>query len=107
MGDSALLESGSKVGERFVLGDTWSLAAARNSIVAGYVHPKDSKSLPNTGRMAALVAVHGVPAHETGKPGDAQLLHAVAMQLARHVVAAQPSFISTQSVPPDVVTRER
>lgn len=102
--ETALLESGSRVGERLVLGQVWSLRAPPHSLLAGYVHPKDATGLPNTGRMAALIGIQALPLQVSC---DAERLHAVAMQLARHIVAAQPQFISIQSVPADVVQREK
>jgi len=100
---AALLETGSIVGERFVLGQVSSLPAPEGCIVGGYVHPKDTSSLPNTGRMAALVAVRPVG----GQGAPEERLREVAGRLARHIVAAQPRYASIQSVPANVLAKER
>eukprot|EP00929_Paragymnodinium_shiwhaense_P063189 TRINITY_DN31582_c0_g1_i1.p1 TRINITY_DN31582_c0_g1~~TRINITY_DN31582_c0_g1_i1.p1 ORF type:complete len:367 (-),score=103.16 TRINITY_DN31582_c0_g1_i1:188-1288(-) len=96
----ALLELGSVVGERLVLGNAWLLQAAEGCALAGYVHPKSAGDLTGTGRMAALVAVKGSPTTEAEK------LNIVANKLARHIVASQPKFLSVDSVPQEVVDKE-
>jgi len=98
----ALLHVGSVLGEKLVLGECWRLSAPEDGVVAGYVHPKFADGQPNTGRMGALVSVKAL-----GGKADAQGLKAVANQLARHIVAGQPRFISIESVPADVLNKEK
>jgi len=100
----ALLELGSVLGERLVLGDAKCLVAPEAGVIGGYVHPKMADGLANTGRMAALVALRPLPA---SAPCDADRLRAIVAQLARHVVAAQPRFLSVASISADVVEKER
>lgn len=101
---AALLELGSVVGERFVLGEVLCLPAPAGGVVAGYVHPKQADGVANTGRMGALVAIQPLP---PTAPCDAERLRSVAAQLARHVAAAQPRFVSIPSIPAEVLHRER
>lgn len=100
---AALLELGSVLGERLVLGQAQHLEAPAGGAIAGYVHPKQADGLPGTGRMAALVALKPVPADGC----DLERLRAGAAKLARHVVASQPSYLSIASVPAAVLQRER
>lgn len=104
--ESALLELGSVLGERLVLGQSEQLGKtlSAESIVAGYAHPKHAGALLGTGRMAALVSLNASPS-----PGDEQKvgIASMASQLARHVVASRPQFVSVESVPADVLEKER
>jgi len=100
---AALLELGSVLGERLVLGQAQHLQAPPGGAVAGYVHPKQADGLPGTGRMAALVALRPVPAEGC----EPERLRASAAKLARHVVAAQPRYVSIASVPAATLQRER
>lgn len=96
-----LLEVSSVLGEKLVLGQSHCLSG---SLVAGYAHPKHTDALAGTGRMAAIVALRSTPS-ELRDGTDA--LTAMAAKLARHIVAAQPRFVSIDSVPTEVLTRER
>lgn len=100
--DAALLELGSVVGERLVVGKAHHLAAPSGGVVAGYAHPKQADGLPGTGRIAALVALKPEPAESC----DLDRLHEMAGQLARHVAAAQPRFLNAASIPEDVRQKE-
>lgn len=100
--EGALLELGSVLGERLVLGQSHALVAT-GGVVAGYAHPKHAGALPGTGKMAALISLRPLPA---GTEVAADLAR-VAAQLARHIVAMQPRFVSSKSVPPEVLERER
>jgi len=100
---TALLERGSVLGEKLVLGQAFRLAAPDGGgIVAGYVHPKFADGQANTGRMGSLVAIRPL-----GGTADAEGLRAVAALLARHIVAAQPRYVSIASVPVEVLQKER
>mmetsp|Transcript_51811 Transcript_51811/g.160699 ORF Transcript_51811/g.160699 Transcript_51811/m.160699 type:complete len:357 (-) Transcript_51811:60-1130(-) len=100
---AALLELGSVLGERLVLGQAQHLQAPAGGVVAGYVHPKQADGLPGTGRMAALVAMQPAPAEGC----DLERLHASASKLARHIVAVQPRYLTVASVPAAELQRER
>merc|ERR1719502_1928323 len=80
--EAALLELGSVLGERLVLGQTHHLAAVDGGVVAGYAHPKHAGAAAGTGRMAALVSLRASPSGAD--------LTGIASQLARHIVALQP-----------------
>jgi len=99
----ALLELGSVLGEKLLLGDVHCLAAPPGGVVAGYVHPKQADGMPGTGRMAALVSLQPSPSEGC----DMQRLQATAVHLARHIVAAQPQFLSIASVPAETLRKER
>jgi len=100
--EAALLELGSILGERLVLGPSHELVST-GGVVAGYAHPKHAGALPGTGRMAALISLRPSPA---GAEAAADLAR-TASQLARHIVAMQPRFVSVDSVPPNVLEKER
>jgi len=96
-----LLEVSSVLGEKLVLGQSHCLSG---TLVAGYAHPKHADALTGTGRMAAIVAIRSTPSEP---PNGADPLAAMAAKLARHIVAAQPRFVSIASVPAEVLTREQ
>jgi len=100
--DAALLELGSVVGERLIVGQVQHLAVPLGGVIAGYAHPKQADGLSGTGRIAALVALKPEPAEDC----DLGRLNEVAGQLARHVVAAQPRFLSAACIPEDVRQKE-
>lgn len=94
----ALLELGSVLGERLHLGKAARLEA-KDGVVAAYVHPKFADSAPGTGKIAALVALRAV--------GGSPDLNDLAQQLARHIVAVQPSFLSIDAIPKEVLEKEQ
>mmetsp|Transcript_36590 Transcript_36590/g.80133 ORF Transcript_36590/g.80133 Transcript_36590/m.80133 type:complete len:346 (-) Transcript_36590:65-1102(-) len=98
---TALLELGSVLGERILLQPVRHLAAPEGGVLAGYMHPKQADGLPGTGKAAALVALR--PAER----GDEERLRLTAAQLARHIVAMQPRFVSIASVPKEVLEKEQ
>jgi elongation factor Ts len=102
---AALLELGSVLGERLVLGQSRLLEASPSSggVVAGYAHPKHVGAVAGTGRMAALVSLR--PSPNNAEVVDA--LTQIASQMARHIVASQPLFVSVDSIGPDVLEKER
>jgi elongation factor Ts len=99
---AALLELGSVLGERLLLSSSRAIAARPGGVVAGYAHRKQADSLLGTGRMAALVSV--LP---EGGAVDTERLHSTALQLARHIVAAQPRYVDRAAIPCDVLANER
>jgi len=98
----ALLELGSVLGEKLVLGDVHVLSPPPGGIVAGYVHPKSVDSMPGTGRMAGLVALRSPDG-----PGTPDAFKTTAGRLARHIVAAQPRFLNIDSIPAETLRKER
>jgi len=98
---TALLEVGSVLGERLVLGSSACLAAPPGGVIASYVHPKQADGLIGTGKLAALVSMR-----PDGDSVNTERLQAVATQIARHTVAMQPRFVSVESIPADLLTKE-
>mmetsp|Transcript_36662 Transcript_36662/g.56837 ORF Transcript_36662/g.56837 Transcript_36662/m.56837 type:complete len:367 (+) Transcript_36662:56-1156(+) len=101
--EKALLEIGSVLGERLVLGQSQHLEIKPDTgVVAGYVH-KQAGAVSGTGRMAALVSL--IPS--AMENGTAPKLTAIASQLARHIVASRPRFVKVEDVPAEVLEKER
>lgn len=99
---AALMELGSVLGERMQLSSSRSLIARPDGVVAGYAHRKQVDSHLGTGRMAALVSVS-----PEGGAVDSERLRATALQIARHIVAAQPRFVDRAAIPCEVLANER
>lgn len=100
--EAAVTALSTVVGEKLSLGRIVFLQPPVGGVVAGYVHPS-AKAMPGNGKMAAVLALRGVP-----EPQDAdKSLGPLARKLARHVVATQPRFLSPESVPAEVAQRER
>jgi elongation factor Ts len=83
------------------VGENMSLRRAKvlevkHGVVASYVH---SAVAPGLGRIGVLVALEST--------GDAAKLAEVGKQLAMHVAAADPQFVTIASVDPAAVARER
>merc|ERR1712070_317954 len=72
-------------------------------VISGYAHPKHVDAVAGTGRMAALVSLRPTPSTMQA----AVDLSRVASQLARHVVAMQPRFLSVESISADVIEKAR
>jgi len=107
---AALLELSSVLGERLVLGKNWCLAPTASAsncpvALAGYAHPKFADGLPGTGRMAAIVAIGATC--QTMSSEVQTRLDTICAQLARHIVAAQPRFTSVDTIPADVLEKEK
>jgi len=100
---TALLELGSVLGERLQLGEYHRIVAPPTGAVGGYIHRKQMDSLPNMGRIAALVSI---ATHGNQSP-DENMLQSIASQLARHVAAANPRFLSTEQIPETVLQQEK
>jgi len=98
---TALLELGSVLGEKLVLGKALQLNVAAPAVLAGYVHPKFSDGAAGVGKAAALVAVEAHP------PQAAEALAPLALQLAKHCVAIQPRYVSPSDIPEGVLNAER
>jgi elongation factor Ts len=67
-----------------------------NGVVAGYIH---NQTAPGMGKIGVLVAL------ESGAPADK--LQELGKQLAMHVAAAQPQFLTVDSVDAEALERER
>jgi len=99
----ALLEIGSVLGERLVLGESQHLEITPDTgVVAGYVH-KQAGAVAGTGRMAALVSLIPSPVES----GTASKITVIASQLARHIVASRPRFVKVEDIPADLLEKER
>lgn len=67
-----------------------------NGVVSSYVH---SAAAPDLGRIGVLVALEST--------GDAAVLSELGKKLAMHVAAANPQWVSSESVDADALERER
>ena len=74
-------------------------ASSDKSVLAGYVHGRAPNS--SCGSAAALVEVEVIS--DTGNTKAEE----VAKKLAMHVVAAKPAYLNPESVPEDVVNKEK
>eukprot|EP00577_Skeletonema_sp_RCC1716_P021684 CAMPEP_0113417656 /NCGR_PEP_ID=MMETSP0013_2-20120614/25769_1 /TAXON_ID=2843 ORGANISM="Skeletonema costatum, Strain 1716" /NCGR_SAMPLE_ID=MMETSP0013_2 /ASSEMBLY_ACC=CAM_ASM_000158 /LENGTH=355 /DNA_ID=CAMNT_0000304799 /DNA_START=56 /DNA_END=1123 /DNA_ORIENTATION=+ /assembly_acc=CAM_ASM_000158 len=74
-------------------------ASSDKSVLAGYVHGRAPNS--SCGSAAAVVEVEVTSDAGSGKAEEA------AKKLAMHVVAAKPSYLNPESVPEDVVNKEK
>jgi elongation factor Ts len=83
------------VGENMTVRRAKTLAV-KQGVVATYMH---SATAPGLGRIGVLVALESA--------GDASKLAEVGKQIAMHVAAANPQFLSIASVDPAAVARER
>jgi len=75
-------------------------ASSTKSVLAGYVHGRASPDV-SCGSSAALVELEAATEDGRGKAGDA------AKKLAMHVVAAKPQYLHPESVPEDVISKEK
>lgn len=85
------------IGENMHLRRTAKLAVTKG-VVTGYIHMPIAAG-KDMGKIAVLVAL------ESAAPQDK--LAALAKQLAMHIAAARPSFLSRDEVPAEAVERER
>lgn len=83
------------IGENMNLRRSHALSVS-NGVVAAYVH---SAVKPGLGKIGVLVALES--------EGDAAQLSALGKQLAMHIAAASPRFLSTDEVDADTLARER
>ena len=77
-------------------------ASSPNSILGGYVHGKASSDV-TCGSSAAIVELQVVD-EQKAKDDVAQ---DAAKKLAMHIVAAKPQYLDPQSVPDDVLSKEK
>lgn len=84
-----------KIGENMTLRRMTSLSVDKG-LVASYVH---SALAPGLGRIAVLVALES--------DADKAALEALGKQIAMHVAAANPEFLSVDAVDADALERER
>lgn len=75
-------------------------SSSPNSVLAGYVHGRASANV-TCGSSASLVEV------EVTSDEGKDMAHAAAKKLAMHVVAAKPLYLNPDSVPEDVVQKEK
>ncbi|EJK49456.1 hypothetical protein THAOC_31668 [Thalassiosira oceanica] len=74
--------------------------SSTKSVLAGYVHGRASPDV-SCGSSAALVELEAATDEGRGEAGDA------AKKLAMHVVAAKPQYLNPESVPEDVISKEK
>jgi len=86
-----------------VLGRNHCVEASTGGVIAGYAHPKQAGAVSQTGRMAAVVSMSGLPM-DIAK--NSALLE-IASQVARHVVASRPRFVNVADVPLETMEKER
>ena len=84
-----------KIGENMSIRRSAAIAVSPG-VVVSYVH---NAAAPDLGKIGVLVALES--------PGDAGKLMALGKQLAMHVAAANPLALSPESLPAEVVARER
>jgi len=75
-------------------------ASSDKSVLAGYVHGRAPNS--TCGSAAAVVELE-----VTSDTGSEEKAQEAAKKLAMHVVAAKPSYLNPESVPEDVVNKEK
>lgn len=85
----------SKIGENINLRRAATLSVD-NGIVAGYIH---NQVVPGAGRIGVLVGIES--------SGDTKQLAVLGKQLAMHVAAAQPRFLTVDEVDAGALDRER
>ncbi len=99
-GDGKTLEEGltslvATIGENMTLRRAKALSV-KQGLVASYMH---SAAAPGLGRIGVLVALES--------NGDAAKLAEVGKQIAMHIAAANPQFLTIASVDPAALARER
>jgi translation elongation factor Ts len=72
-----------------------------NSILVAYVHGK-ADGVSNAGSAAAIVEIAG-----DGVAKDLEKAQEVGKKLAMHIVAAKPAYLDANSVPEDIVAKEK
>lgn len=83
------------IGENMNLRRTAALSVS-DGVVAGYIH---SAAAPGLGKIGVLVALEGA--------GDKAKMAEVGKQIAMHVAAANPSFLTVDSVDASALEREK
>jgi elongation factor Ts len=90
-----LKEMVGSIGENMTLRRTAHLAA-KDGVVASYMHNQTS---PGLGKIGVIVALEST--------GDADTLKAFGKQVAMHIAAANPQAVDTESLDPELIGRER
>ncbi len=93
--DDYLKETIATIGENMTLRRTATVSVDKG-VVAGYVH---SGVTPELGKIAALVGLES--------EGKADALAALGRQIAMHIAATKPIALNIDSVPADVLEREK
>lgn len=83
------------IGENMSLRRTQALEV-KNGVVVGYVHNAIN---PGLGKIGVLVALESA--------GDKAKLEALGKQIAMHVAAANPQFLTSADVTPEAIEREK
>jgi elongation factor Ts len=90
-------ESAGPIGERVVLGRFVRFSAPEGNVVAAYVH-NPGGSGDEGGKIGVLVELTGE---------DAATLTALGKDIAQHIAASNPLYLSEADVPEEVILRER
>ncbi len=83
------------LGENIVIGKSYRLNVAANGLIGSYVH--------SNGKIAALVELTCTKAETETTPEFVELAKNIAMQIA----AASPVSVSSESIDPEILERER
>ncbi|XP_071723800.1 elongation factor Ts, mitochondrial [Rutidosis leptorrhynchoides] len=96
---SAITEVAAMMGENVKLRRGFLMSSSPNGVVSSYLH---TSPLPGLGRIAGLLSLEV-------EDGNTQLeaLQRVGSELAMHVVAAKPLFLSKEQVSSDALESER
>ena len=93
--NDTLTDKIAKIGEKLSLRRS-KLLSVSNGIVAGYVHNSVNDNL---GKIGVLIAIESEANQTT--------LNKLGKELAMHIAATSPSSISIESIPEEIVERER
>lgn len=91
----AVVDMVATIGENIQLRRSAKLSVDQG-VVSGYVH---NQTAPGLGKIGVLVALEST--------GDAEKLDELGRQIAMHVAAAQPQFLTVDTVDAEAVNRER
>lgn len=91
----AVVDMVATIGENIQLRRSAKLSVEQG-VVSGYVH---NQTAPGLGKIGVLVALEST--------GDAEKLDELGRQIAMHVAAAQPQFLTVDTVDAEAVNRER
>ena len=97
----ALEEAKLAIRENIQIAKTKSLSNKNGGVWAGYVHNKSPHS-ESVGSTVAMVHVQPLSGEKT-----IEEMTAIGKKLAMHVVAAKPLYLSPDTVPPEVLAKEK
>ena len=102
----ALDEAVLAIRENLSVAEAVSMRASEGSVLVGYVHGRVQGSV-SAGTAAAVVEIGS----KTGKGGVVDVaeegMKGAGKKLAMHIVAAKPDYLTPDSVPEEVITKEK